>query len=58
MSFFTTEDQIYDVFSKVGDIRRIIMGLDRHKLTPCGFCFVLFYTREDTEHAVKVGKKP
>lgn len=29
------------------------MGLDRHRLTPCGFCFVLFYTREDTVLSVK-----
>lgn len=41
------------VFSKVGDIKRIVMGLDKHKLTPCGFCFVVYYTREDTEDCVK-----
>ena len=29
------------VFSKVGDVKRIVMGLDKHKLTPCGFCFVV-----------------
>lgn len=29
------------------------MGLDKHKLTPCGFCFVMYYTREDTEDCVK-----
>lgn len=53
LSFYTSEDQIYEIFSKCGDIRRIIMGLDKFQSTPCGFCFVLFYTREDTEHAVK-----
>lgn len=42
------------VFSKVGDIKRIVMGLDKHKLTPCGFCFVVYYTREDTEDCCKV----
>lgn len=30
------------------------MGLDKHKLTPCGFCFVVYYTREDTEDCCKV----
>jgi nuclear cap-binding protein subunit 2 len=40
LSFYTTEEQIYELFSKVGDIKRIIMGLDREKKTPCGFCFV------------------
>ncbi len=41
------------VFSKVGDVRRIIMGLDRVNKTPCGFCFVLYYTRDDTDDCVK-----
>jgi nuclear cap-binding protein subunit 2 len=40
LSFFTTEEQIYELFSKCGEIKRIIMGLDRIKKTPCGFCFV------------------
>jgi nuclear cap-binding protein subunit 2 len=39
LSFYTTEEQIYELFSKCGDIKRIIMGLDRNKKTPCGFCF-------------------
>jgi nuclear cap-binding protein subunit 2 len=45
LAFFTREEQIYEVFSKCGFIERIIMGLDKHKKTPCGFCFVIFYTR-------------
>ncbi|EFN54385.1 hypothetical protein CHLNCDRAFT_14225, partial [Chlorella variabilis] len=53
LSFFTTEDQIFEVFSKVGDVKRIVMGLDKHRSTPCGFCFVVYYTREDTEDCVK-----
>lgn len=66
LSFYTTEEQIYEVFAQCaspeegGGIKRIIMGLDRNtkfgtpilKLisdslsdrTPCGFCFVEFYT--------------
>ncbi|KAI9103231.1 hypothetical protein DFS34DRAFT_576918 [Phlyctochytrium arcticum] len=47
LSFFTTEEQIYELFSKCGDIKRIIMGLDRFKKTPCGFCFVEYYNRSD-----------
>lgn len=42
------------VFSKVGDVKRIVMGLDKHTMTPCGFCFVVYYTREDAEDCVKV----
>jgi nuclear cap-binding protein subunit 2 len=40
LSFYTTEEQLYEVFSKCGEIKRIIMGLDRNKKKPCGFCFV------------------
>ncbi|KAI8926921.1 hypothetical protein BC831DRAFT_454371 [Entophlyctis helioformis] len=47
LSFYTTEEQIYELFSKCGEIKRIIMGLDRNKKTPCGFCFVEFYRRND-----------
>lgn len=39
---FTTEEQIYELFLKCGPISKIVMGLDRLKLTPCGFCFVIY----------------
>ena len=45
LSFFTREEQIYDVFSKCGHVERIVMGLDKQNKTPCGFCFVIYYTR-------------
>ena len=28
------------------------MGLDKHKKTPCGFCFVIYYTRQAAEDCV------
>ncbi|KAJ3332231.1 Nuclear cap-binding protein subunit 2 [Blyttiomyces sp. JEL0837] len=34
LSFYTTEEQIYELFSKCGEIKRIIMGLNRHTKTP------------------------
>ena len=40
LSFFSSEEQIYQLFSRIGEIKRIIMGLDRNAKTPCGFCFV------------------
>jgi len=43
----------WQVFSKAGDIKRIVMGLDKVRHTPCGFCFVVYYTRADTEDCVK-----
>jgi RNA recognition motif-containing protein len=42
LSFFTTEEQIHELFSKCGDVKRIIMGLDKFTRTPCGFCFIEF----------------
>ncbi len=53
MSFYTTEEQIFELFSRAGDVKRIIMGLDRFKKTPCGFCFVEYYSREDAENSVR-----
>ena len=44
LSFFTSEDQIYELFSMCGDVKRVIMGLDKFKKTPCGFCFVEYVT--------------
>lgn len=40
LSFFTSEVQIYELFSRVGSVQKVIMGLDRFKKTPCGFSFV------------------
>lgn len=53
LSFYTREEQIYEVFSKVGHIVRVVMGLDKFNKTPCGFCFVKFYTRKAAESCVK-----
>ncbi|CDF34191.1 Nuclear cap-binding protein subunit, putative [Chondrus crispus] len=52
LSFYTREEQIFDLFSRVGEVKRIIMGLDRIKKTPCGFCFVEYFTRTDAEKSV------
>ncbi|KAJ9540237.1 hypothetical protein OSB04_026743 [Centaurea solstitialis] len=53
MSFYTTEEQLYELFSRAGEIKKIVMGLDKNTKTPCGFCFVMYYSREDTEDSVK-----
>ncbi|EGW35059.1 uncharacterized protein SPAPADRAFT_131749 [Spathaspora passalidarum NRRL Y-27907] len=53
LSHFTTEEQIHELFSKCGAIDRIIMGLDRNKLTPCGFCFVIYRTEQGSLNAMK-----
>lgn len=46
LSFQTTELQIRETFSRVGPIKRIIMGLNRETKAYCGFCFVEYYTYE------------
>ena len=38
---------------QVGHIDKVIMGLDKNNNTPCGFCFVIYYTREESERCVK-----
>ena len=53
LSFYTTEEQLYALFGRVGEVRRIIMGLDRNTKTPCGFCFVEYHRRTDTEDAIR-----
>lgn len=53
LSFYTSEEQIYELFSKCGFIKRIIMGLDRFKFTPCGFCFIIYNTPQEALNAVK-----
>lgn len=69
LSFYTTEEQIHELFSRAGDVKRIIMGLDKTTKTPCkysdesfprryfiylgGFCFVEYYTRPDAEGAMR-----
>ena len=29
LSFYTTEEQLYELFSRCGELKRIVMGLDR-----------------------------
>uniref|UniRef100_A0A1B0A379 Nuclear cap-binding protein subunit 2 n=1 Tax=Glossina pallidipes TaxID=7398 RepID=A0A1B0A379_GLOPL len=53
LSFYTTEEQIHELFSRCGEVRRIVMGLDKYKKTPCGFCFVEYYTRPEAENAMR-----
>ena len=43
LSFKIREEKIWEYFSKVGEIKRIITGINRIDLSPCGFCFLEFY---------------
>ncbi|KAL2261771.1 hypothetical protein VTK26DRAFT_3412 [Humicola hyalothermophila] len=53
LSFYTTEEQVYELFSKCGEIKRLVMGLDRFNKTPCGFCFVEYYSHQDALDCMK-----
>ncbi|GAM22197.1 hypothetical protein SAMD00019534_053720 [Acytostelium subglobosum LB1] len=53
LSFYTTEEQLYELFSKCGEVKKIVMGLDRIQKTPCGFCFVEYYSKEDAADCIK-----
>merc|ERR1711909_216007 len=53
LSFYTTEEQVLDLFGRVGDVKRVVMGLDKVNRTPCGFCFVEYYNRPDCEAAMR-----
>ena len=53
LSFFTTEAQILEIFSTVGSVKRVIMGLNHKTKTPCGFCFVEYYTLEAMRDCLK-----
>lgn len=53
LKFLTREEQIYQLFSRAGVVKRVIMGLNKLTMTPCGFCFVEYYNHED---AVKASK--
>ncbi len=53
LSFQTREEQIYELFGKCGDIKKVIIGLDKFHKTPCGFCFVEYHAREDAMSAIR-----
>ncbi|CEO94244.1 hypothetical protein PBRA_000029, partial [Plasmodiophora brassicae] len=52
LSFYTTEEQIYEMFHLVGPVKAVIMGLNAHTREPCGFAFIEFYTHEHARDAV------
>jgi nuclear cap-binding protein subunit 2 len=44
----------YSSFSRrCGEIKRLVMGLDRFQKTPCGFCFVEYYNHQDALDCMK-----
>jgi nuclear cap-binding protein subunit 2 len=40
LSIYTREEMLYEAFQKCGEIKRLVMGLNKQKRVPCGFAFV------------------
>ena len=57
LTFTTTEEQLFELFNDCGSIKQIIMGLDKKKLTPAGFCFIIFDKPRSALNAVKFMNK-
>jgi len=41
------------ILCRCGEIKRLVMGLDRFNKTPCGFCFVEYYNHQDALDCMK-----
>lgn len=41
------ESRMWELGLLFGDVKRVIMGINRNFLTFCGFCFIEYYTKED-----------
>lgn len=52
LAFSTPTQQIHQHFSYLGPVKKVQMGLDRIKKTPCGFCFVEYDERRHAMAAV------
>jgi len=47
------EEKIWEFFTRIGEIRRIITGINRIDLSQCGFCFIEFCTSNFSVHCFK-----
>jgi len=52
LSSFTQEGQLIEYFRRCGEIRNLIMGLNKKKKIPCGFCFVQFNSHAEAALAI------
>ena len=51
LSLFTTEEQIFALFSHAGRVKRVILGIHKEQQVPCGFCFVEYFIHQDALNA-------
>lgn len=45
------EEKIWALFGMCGEIKRVIMGINRCTQLPCGFCFVEFCEKKSVDEA-------
>lgn len=50
--FYIKEERLWHMFGICGEVRRIIMGINKNKKTAAEFAFVEFYNKEDALKAV------
>lgn len=50
------EDKIWGLFSKCGEIKRVIMGINSCNFYQCGFCFIEYYDRDSALKALQFDK--
>ena len=54
LTVYTKEETLYKIFNSIGPVERIILGLNKKMMFPCGFCFVIYFAREDAEQAIRL----
>eukprot|EP01022_Parablepharisma_sp_SALTPOND_P008366 TRINITY_DN135779_c1_g1_i1.p1 TRINITY_DN135779_c1_g1~~TRINITY_DN135779_c1_g1_i1.p1 ORF type:complete len:227 (-),score=24.99 TRINITY_DN135779_c1_g1_i1:44-724(-) len=54
LAFYTRDFQLLALFGKCGKVRSLIMGVNKKKKVPCGFCFVEYNSREDAARAIEI----
>jgi nuclear cap-binding protein subunit 2 len=47
LTFYTSEEQLWELFRKCGEVKNIIMGLNKETNESCGFCFVEYETHDE-----------
>ena len=53
LAFVTSDAALHALFSRCGAVDHVIMGLNAQTRLPCGFAFVLFFTRKAALDAVR-----
>lgn len=54
LSFVTTDTQLHALFSRCGPIDKVVMGVNKVTMKPCGFAFVIFWHRSSVVAAVSM----